>query len=348
MESCTWIAVEFTCFLLPSSTPWLDVFMNHFWMVTFSYRYQSKQIDVNHDAWNAKELAANLSIYENAFSHFMSHYVEWDAFFELFVWFGMKSCNKTEWYAPKNTVICDFFSFSRHMARATTTSEFKFYSSSLSWVETLTGRCGACEWKKSFNFEAMAKILIILFVVVSVAEDLHASDFDENLMNHNNNSSDPQLSFINKNLLSLSELSLDQLLKVQRSLNELRQTNEVSRNQEENDDVLESRMMNSENERLFNHFPHPKLKKEAFTGVEKFVRWLKFEFIARLGISNLKFPPKKNRVRCDGKSLGQQAQQDSNFLSNQHHCPRLSCFRRVFALYDCSGYQEQRYGMPFN
>lgn len=117
----------------------------------------------------------------------------------------------------------------------------------------------------------MAKILITLFVVVSVAKDLHASDIDENLMNHNINSSDPQLSFINKNLLSLSELPLDQLLKVQRSLNELRQTNVVPDNQEENDDVLESRMMNSENERLFN-FHHPKLKKEAFTGVEKFVR----------------------------------------------------------------------------
>lgn len=122
----------------------------------------------------------------------------------------------------------------------------------------------------------MAKILITFFVFISVAKDSHASDFDENLTNHNINSSGPgPLSFINKNLLSLSELPLDQLLKVQRSLNELRQTNVVPHNQDEidlPDDVTESRMMNSETERLFTHFHHPKLKKEAFTGVEKFVR----------------------------------------------------------------------------
>lgn len=123
----------------------------------------------------------------------------------------------------------------------------------------------------------MAKTLITLLVVISVAEDLLASDFDEHLTNHNINSSDPgPLSFINnKNLLSLSELPLDQLLKVQRSLNELRQTNVVPNNQDENDlaeDVLESRMMNSETERIFTYHPLQKLKKEAFTGFEKFVR----------------------------------------------------------------------------
>jgi hypothetical protein len=50
----------------------------------------------------------------------------------------------------------------------------------------------------------------------------------------------------------------------------------------------------------------------------------------------------KNRIWIDGKSLGQQTQQNSDILLNQRDSARVLSFRGIFAMHDCSSDQNQR------
>lgn len=92
----------------------------------------------------------------------------------------------------------------------------------------------------------------------------YSSGNDENLLNHNVNSTTlaSSLNFAGNDLLFLSEMPLEQLLKVKKSLGELRQPGEFAAYHGDNElkeDVLESRMIGVGN------FFQPQMKPSALT-----------------------------------------------------------------------------------
>lgn len=92
----------------------------------------------------------------------------------------------------------------------------------------------------------MAKQSVITLLFIVITGVVQSIVNDENFLNHSVN--DAPISIVNSDLMSLSELPLEQLLKIRKSMRELRQAtfqSEPKDAYEEEEDTMESRMMES-------------------------------------------------------------------------------------------------------
>jgi hypothetical protein len=95
----------------------------------------------------------------------------------------------------------------------------------------------------------MTKLSVIALLFIVVTGLVQSIVNDANLLNHSVNFSTP-INIVDSDLMSLSELPLEQLLKIKKSMRELRQAAFLDESQDANDDeeeeeALESRMMDN-------------------------------------------------------------------------------------------------------
>lgn len=90
-------------------------------------------------------------------------------------------------------------------------------------------------------------LIIVLAVSVNFMQISYGNE--ENLANHNLNSTafSRPMNFLDNDLLFLSELPLEKLLKVRKSLNELKQASFEVNRQNYDDESLQSRMIDERN-----------------------------------------------------------------------------------------------------
>lgn len=117
----------------------------------------------------------------------------------------------------------------------------------------------------------MSRQIVLVLLIIATSRGLNAIVHGGNLMNHNVNSSffDRPLNFADGELMSLSELPLESLLKIKKSMNELRQTSYVDDDDlKVEDDVIENRV----HLQMRPIFTDPKLKKSALALTEEPIR----------------------------------------------------------------------------
>lgn len=128
----------------------------------------------------------------------------------------------------------------------------------------------------------MAKYLltVVLIIILNIFQSSVASEKNENLINHNINSTSlaRPVKFMGNDLLYLSELPLEKLLQVKKSLDILKRTSYATyrEDNEVEEDLLESRMMSDKP--AFTSMFGSKPKKSAMASVDdsKIVRLIRF------------------------------------------------------------------------
>lgn len=125
----------------------------------------------------------------------------------------------------------------------------------------------------------MTKLSVIALLFIVVTGLVQSIVNDANLLNHSVNFSTP-INIVDSDLMSLSELPLEQLLKIKKSMRELRQAAFLDESQDANDDeeeeeALESRMMdNSPGKSALALTDEHKINRWASGAVNSVPRWL--------------------------------------------------------------------------